>query len=101
MGVGGEDDAAELERECVGVLVSGELVLFERGDDESPDQVGEAVLERGDLIFDGSGAGAHLEDGSGEEAAAGERPPCQVVEERVAHGDELCEPRSGRRVRVR
>ena len=54
-----------------------------------------AVLERGDLFLDGSGAGAHLEDGSGEEAAAGERPPCEVVEERVAHGDELSEPRRG------
>ena len=54
----------------------------------------EPVLERGDLFFDRSRAGAHLEDGAGEEAAAGERAPREVVEERVAHGDELSE--SGR-----
>ena len=38
VGVGGEDDAVELERERVGVLVGGEFVLFERGDDELADQ---------------------------------------------------------------
>ena len=46
-------------------------------------------------FFDRSGAGAHLQDGAGEEAAAGERAPREVVEERVAHGDELRESRCG------
>ena len=55
----------------------------------------EPALKRGDLFFDRSGAGAHLEDGAGEEAAAGERAPLEVVEEGVAHGDELRESRRG------
>ena len=38
VGVGGEDDAVQLEGECVGVFVGGELVLFECGDDELADQ---------------------------------------------------------------
>ena len=36
--VGGEDDAVELERECVGILLGGQLVLFDRCDDESADE---------------------------------------------------------------
>ena len=44
VGVGGEDDAVQLERERVGVLVGGELVLFERGDGELADQCGEPRL---------------------------------------------------------
>ena len=55
VGVGGEDDAVELERECVGVFVGGEFVLFECGDDELVDQCGEAALKRGELFFDRSG----------------------------------------------
>ena len=55
----------------------------------------EPALKRGDLFFDRSGAGAHLQDGAGEEAAAGERAPHEVVEERVAQRDELGESRRG------
>ena len=101
VGVGGEDDAVQLERERVGVLVVGELVLFERGDDELADQRREPALERGDPFLDRSGARAHLEDGAGEEAAAGERAPREVVEERVAHRDELRESRRRRRAPAR
>ena len=53
------------------------------------------ALERGDLFLDRSRAGAHLQDGAGEEAAAWERAPHEVVEEGVAHGDELRESRRG------
>ena len=93
--VGGEDDAVQLEGECVGVLVGGEFVLFESRDDEPADQCREPALERCDLIFDRSGASAHLEDGPGEEATAWERAPLQVVEEGIAHRDELLEPGRG------
>ena len=58
----------------------------------------EPVLERGDPFLDRSRTGAHLEDRAGEEATAGERAPREVVEERVAHRDELSESgRSGER----
>ena len=50
VGVGGEDDAVQLEGERVGVLVGGELVLLEGGDDELADQRREPALERGDLV---------------------------------------------------
>ena len=56
---------------------------------------GEPALERGDPFLDRSGAGAHLEDSSREEAATGEGAAREVVEERVAHRDELRE--TGRR----
>ena len=46
-------------------------------------------------FLDRSRTGAHLQDGAGEEAAARERAPHEVVEERVAHGDELRESRRG------
>ena len=39
VGVGGEDDAVQFEGERVGVLVGGELVLFDCGDDELADRV--------------------------------------------------------------
>jgi hypothetical protein len=78
VGVGGEGDSTELEREGVGVLVVGELSLLERSDDESADQARKPVLERGDLFFDGAGARAHLQNGAGEEAAARERQPSEV-----------------------
>ena len=70
-------------------------MLFECGDDELADQCREPALERGDLFLDRSRAGAHLQDGPGEEAAAWERAPHEVVEEGVAHGDELRESRRG------
>ena len=60
VGVGGEDDAVELERECVGVLVGGEFVLFECSDDELVDQRRESALKRGELFLDRSGAGTHF-----------------------------------------
>ena len=94
VGVGGEDDAVQLEGECIGVLVGGKLVLVERGHDELADECREPALKRGDLFLDRSRARSHLEDGPGEEAAAGERAPHEVVEEGIAHGDELRE--SGR-----
>ena len=53
---------------------------------------GEPVLEGGDLLLDRPRPGAHLEHGAGEEASARERPPGEVVEERVADRDELTEP---------
>ena len=101
VGVGGEDDAVELEGERVGVLVGGELVLVERGDDELADQRREAALKRGDLFLDRSRAGPHLQDGAGEEAAAGKRAARKVVEEGVAHGDELTRAPARRRAPVR
>ena len=95
VGVGREDDAVQFERERVGVFVGGELVLFERGDDELADHCREPALERGDPFLDRPGAGAHLEDRAGEEAATGKGAAREVVEERVAHGDELREPGGG------
>jgi hypothetical protein len=38
VGVGGEDDSVEFERERVRILVGGEFVSLERGDDELVDQ---------------------------------------------------------------
>ena len=52
---------------------------------------GELALKRGDLFFDRSGPGTHLQDGAREEAAAGECAPHEVVEEGVAYCDELSE----------
>ncbi len=72
---------------------AGSSCLLERGDDELADQRGEAALERGDLFLDRSRTGAHLQDGAGEEAAARERAPHEMVEERVADRDELRESR--------
>ena len=54
-----------------------------------------AVLERGDLLLDRSRARAHLEDGAGKEAAARERSPGEVFEERITHRDKLPEPCRG------
>src|SRR4051812_22482487 len=73
--VGREDDAAQLEREPVRVLVGGELASVQCGNDELADQRREPTLERGDPLLDRSGTGAHLEDGTGEEAAPWERTP--------------------------
>ena len=53
------------------------------------------ALKRGDLFLDRSRAGAHLQDRPGEEAAAWERAPQEVVEEGVAHRDELSDSRRG------
>src|SRR5215213_1187021 len=69
VGVRGEDDAVELERERVRVLVRGELVLLDRDDDELADQTRQPALERGDPLFDRPWTGAHLQGGTGEEAA--------------------------------
>ena len=63
--------------------------------DELADQRGEIALEGGELLLDRTGTRAHLEDGSGEEAAARERLAREVVEEGVADRDELSEPRCG------
>ena len=54
---------------------------------------GEPALEGGDALLDRPRPGAHLEGGTGEEAAARERPPQEVVEVGVAQGDELGQPR--------
>ena len=59
------------------------------------------TLERGDLLLDRSRPGAHLEGGPGEEAAARKRAPHEVIEEGVAHGDELRESWRRRRGPVR
>ena len=64
-------------------------MLFECGDDELADQRGEPGLKRGDSFLDRSRAGAHLQDSPGEEAATWERAAHEVVEEGVAHRDEL------------
>ena len=61
---------------------------------------GESALKRGDLFLDRSRSGAHLQDGAGEEAAARECAPHEVVEERVAHGDELRESGRGGECRL-
>ena len=74
---------------------AGEFVVFERGDDELTDEAGEVALERRDLFFDWAGAGAHLQGRAGEEAAAGERSPLKMIEERVAERDELSDARCG------
>jgi hypothetical protein len=44
-----------------------------------------ASLQLRDALLDAAGTAAHFERGDGEEAAAWETPPLQVVEERVAH----------------
>ena len=93
--VGGEDDAVQLEGERVGILVRGELVLLDGGDGELADQRREPGLERRDLLLDRPRAGTDLQGGPGEEAAARERAPQEVVAEGVAHGHELRDPRRG------
>lgn len=93
-GVGGKDDSVELEREGVGIFIGRQLVLVDRGDDEPADQRREAALERCDPFLDGSWTSPHLQDGPGEEAATGKRPTRKVVEERIAHGEQLSKPRS-------
>jgi hypothetical protein len=69
--------------------------VFECGDDELSDQRGEPGLERGDSFLDRSRSGAHLQDGSGEEAAAREGAAQEVAEEGVAHRNELSDSRRG------
>ena len=92
VGVRGEDDAVQLEGECVGIFVRRELALLERGDDEAADQRSEPALERGDLLLDRTRARAHLQDRPREEAPTRERVPHEVVEEGVAECNELGEP---------
>ena len=53
------------------------------------------ALKRGDLFLDRTRAGAHLQGGPGEEAPAWERAAHEVVEEGVAHCDELSDSRRG------
>ena len=78
---------------------AGQLVLLDGGEHELANERREPALEGGDVFLDRSRASAHLEDRTGEEAAARERAPGEVGEERVAHGDELSE--SGRSVEGR
>ena len=94
-GVGGKDDAVELEGECLWVLIGGQAVLVDRCDDETADQCREAALECRDPFLDGSWPGPHLQDGPGEETPAGKRPARKMVEVGVAHGEQLTEPRLG------
>ncbi len=60
-------------------------------DDELVDQAREPGLERGDVLLDRARAGAHLQDGAGEEASTGKGVSRQMFEEGVAHGDDLSE----------
>ena len=75
-------------------------MLFECGDGELADQRREPALERCDLFFDRSRAGAHLQGGAGEEAAAWECAPHEVIEESVAQCDELRDSPPGSECRL-
>src|SRR3954452_8310884 len=53
----------------------------------------ETGLKSRDFLFDGARAAAHLQDRAREEATTGKRATGEVVEEGVAHRNELPEPR--------
>ena len=71
-------------------------MLVDSGGREAAEQVHEPGLERGDRLLDRAGTGAHLQRGTGEEAAAGEGAPLQMLEERLAHRRELGQACRGR-----
>src|SRR5690242_19054885 len=50
-GVGGEDDAVQFEGEDVRVLVGGQLVMLDGGDDELTDHGRESALKGRDVVL--------------------------------------------------
>jgi len=89
VGVGGQDDAVQLERQPAGILAAGQLALRQRHSRETPQQHPELSLMLADQLVDRSGTGAQLQGPAGHETSAGERPALEIREERLAHRGQL------------
>src|ERR1035441_8078728 len=70
VGVGGQDDAVQLERQPAGILAAGQLALRQRHSRETPQQHPELSLMLADQLVDRSGTGAQLQGPAGHETSA-------------------------------
>ncbi|HET7311926.1 MAG TPA: hypothetical protein VFJ17_11450 [Mycobacteriales bacterium] len=89
VGVRREYHSVQFEGQLRGVFVGWQLALRYSSGGELSDESDECAMKACDFFLDRARPGTHLERGPGEEAATGKRPALKVIEERVAHREQL------------